>query len=97
MANLKQREAARRNIKAARKKWMKMSHLQRQKAMPGHATGHFHKLPVGSYVMLDIGKKKGHYQFAQKTKYGWNKVEAPKKLLRAGWQETKKGYVYKKR
>ena len=97
MATRRQIQAARRNIKIARRKWMHQSHLQRQKEMPGHAKGHFHKLPVGSYVMLDVGKKKGHYQFAQKTKYGWNKVEAPRRLLKAGWKQDGKGYVYKRK
>ena len=34
MASRKQREAARKNIKKARAKWMSMSHKARKKAMP---------------------------------------------------------------
>ncbi|MEM4271142.1 MAG: hypothetical protein QXO70_03560 [Candidatus Pacearchaeota archaeon] len=49
--------------------------------------------PVGSVMMLDVGKPKGHYQFVRKTKYGWEKANIPRRLIKAGWKKIKKGYV----
>ena len=86
----KQRAAARRNIKKARKKWMSMSAKARRKAMPARRKGKFKRYPVGQYMLLDVGRKGHHYQYVKKTKYGWKKVSAPK-----GVKEIKKGYIYK--
>jgi len=93
----KQIKAARKNIKKALKKWMSMSPLKRRKVMPARVKHPKKKYPIGTYMMLDVGKPKGHYQFVQKTKYGWKKVKAPKRLLQAGWKKEGLGYVYKPR
>ena len=89
--------AAKRNIKKARMEWMKMSHLARQKAMPGReyegltqaqikkAVQKQHKryIPVGGYAWLDVGRPRHHYVLVKKTKYGWNKETGlvPRKTL----------------
>jgi len=95
MASLKQKAAARKNIKKARKKWMRMSEKARRKAMPPRVKRPRKVYPVGQYMMLDVGKPGGHYQFVRKTRYGWKKVKAPKRLLN-GWKRVKKGYVIKR-
>lgn len=71
MASRKQRAAARKNIKKARKKWMSMSPRQRRKAMPSKRKGKFKKYPVGQIITIDVGRPKHHYIRAKKTKYGW--------------------------
>jgi hypothetical protein len=74
-----------------------MSPQARRKAMPGRRTGRFKRYPVGTYMMLDVGRPKRHYQFVQKKKYGWKKVKAPARLLGAGWKREGKGYVRRPR
>ena len=88
----RQRAAARRNVVVARKKWMHMSPTAREKAMPARNLHPSHRYPVGTYMMLDVGEKKDHYQYVQKTKYGWKKVEAPR-AVRKYQVKGKPGYV----
>jgi len=80
-------------LKKARKKWKGMSGISRRKAMPSRVKTPKKIHPVGTYMMLDIGRKGKHYQFVQKTKYGWKRVKAPQRLLKAGWKRENKGYV----
>jgi len=93
----KQIAAARRSIKIARRKWMRMPTILRQKAMPARKTlAQVRRegkriYPVGQYMMLDIGKKRRHYVYVRKTKYGWERVKAPKAVRK---YETDKGMVY---
>ena len=74
----KQLEAMRKNIKKARKKWMSMSSKARRKARPSRVEKPVKTYPAGQYMVLDVGRKKHHYIFVQKTKYGWKKVSPPK-------------------
>jgi len=71
MVSKKQKAAALRNIKKARKKWMKMSLKSRRKAMPGRRKGKYKKYPVGQIITIDVGRPKHHYIHAKKTKHGW--------------------------
>lgn len=80
-------------LKKARKKWKKMSPKTRRIAMPSRVAKPKKVYPVGTYMMLDVGRKGHHYQFVKKTKYGWKKAKAPKRLLKAGWKRETKGYV----
>lgn len=64
-------------LKKARRKWMRMPSLKRRKAMPGR--GKPKKVyPTGQYMALDVGRKRHHYIFVKKVKYGWKKVKPPK-------------------
>jgi len=71
MTSAKQRAAARKNIKKARKKWMSMSPRQRRKAMPNRKKGKYKRYPVGQVITIDVGRPKHHYIRVKKTKYGW--------------------------
>lgn len=77
-------------LNKARRKWMAMSGRARRKAMPGKRKGRFRRWPVGQRMLVDVGRKGGHYQFARKTRYGWKKIKAPKQLRR--WEKGI-GYV----
>jgi len=89
-------KARRRALLKARRKWSKgMTPKQRRIAMPPRVAKPRIVYPVGTKLMLDVGKKGGHYQFTQKTRYGWRTVKAPKRLLKAGWKRTDKGYIRK--
>jgi hypothetical protein len=78
--------------KKARKKWMGMSMTARQKAMPAKRKGAFKKYPVGQYMLLNVGKKGKytHWQYVQKTPYGWRKAKAPKAIRK---YEISTGYI----
>lgn len=84
--------------KGRKKGWGGMTAIARRRAMPSRGKPK-RRYPLGSYVMKDVGKKGGHYQFIKKVRWGWKKVKAPKKFLKAGWKRDKniKGYVYKSR
>jgi len=86
-------KARKKALLKARRKWMRMSPTARQKAMPAKTVPK--KIyPIGQYMMIDVGKPGRHYVFVQKTRYGWRKVKAPRKLLKAGWKKVNKGLVY---
>lgn len=92
MVKKRRTKAQRAAIKKARAKWMGMSKVARRKAMPAK-TKPRKVYPVGKKLMIDVGRPGGHYQYVQKTKYGWKKIRAPKRILKAGWKRVKKGYV----
>ncbi|MBS3088913.1 hypothetical protein J4402_04015 [Candidatus Pacearchaeota archaeon] len=76
--------ARRKALNKTRKKWMNMSPTSRQKAMPPKNKHPSKKLPVGSYVTIDVGRKGHHYVVAKKTKYGWtdSKLRTKKQLAK---------------
>ncbi|MHA1865894.1 MAG: hypothetical protein ACTSWZ_05235 [Candidatus Heimdallarchaeaceae archaeon] len=85
-------KARRKALEKARRKWMSMTPAQRRRVMPSRTKAK-KKYPIGTYMMLDVGRKGYHYQFVKKVKHGWKKVKAPRRLLKAGWVREGKGYV----
>ena len=77
--------------KGLKKYWRSMTSLERRRKVPSR-TKPKRRYPIGSYIMLDVGKPKGHYQFVKKVKYGWKKARPPKSI-RKFQVEGKKGYV----
>ena len=92
MRSLKQRQAARRNIKKARRKWMRMSSIARRKTMPSRIKHPSRRYPIGSYITKDVGRIGHHYIIAKKMKYGWSKP----KLVTKSYLQRKVSHARRK-
>jgi hypothetical protein len=100
----KARAAARKNVKTARRAWMRMSPTAREKAMPpkrfkGMSEAQIKKavhkkgeryVPVGGYAWIDVGRKGHHYVLAKKTMFGWKREKTVSSPAQVGLAGRKK-------